>query len=120
MQTWEQQVASLSRQLTKVTSESEDAQRERQTLLDSLRASEQVRRPYQDSSESKSWMGTPLVGHALQLMLTEKSCTLHHCVVRGYCNTDRCSLGDVTLRLHSGSATVDAVWSATVYNQSDL
>ncbi len=42
MQAWEQQVASLSRQVAKVTSEQEDAQRERQTLLDSLRASEQV------------------------------------------------------------------------------
>ena len=71
MQTWEQQVASLSRQLTKVTSESEDAQRERQTLLDSLRASEQVRRLYQDSSQSRSYMGEVLVGHALRLLLTE-------------------------------------------------
>ncbi len=43
MQVWEQQVASLSRQLSKVTADMEDAGRERQTLLDSLRASEQVR-----------------------------------------------------------------------------
>jgi len=42
MQVWEQQVASLSRQLVKVTADMEDAGRERQTLLDSLRASEQV------------------------------------------------------------------------------
>ena len=42
MQVWEQQVASLSRQLAKVTADMEDAGRERQTLLDSLRASEQA------------------------------------------------------------------------------
>ncbi len=46
MQAWEQQVASLSRQVANVTSEQEDAQRERQILLDSLRASEQVRMSY--------------------------------------------------------------------------
>ena len=42
MQAWEQQVAVLSRQLSKVTADKEDADRERQALLDSLRASEQV------------------------------------------------------------------------------
>ena len=36
-------MAGLSRQLGKVTAEKEDAERERQTLLDSLRASEQVK-----------------------------------------------------------------------------
>ena len=51
MQAWEQQVASLSRQVAKVTSEQEDAQRERQTLLDSLRASEQVGRSHQEAQE---------------------------------------------------------------------
>ncbi|CAL5228386.1 g11509 [Coccomyxa viridis] len=43
LQAWEQQVASLSRQVANVTSEQEDAQRERQILLDSLRASEQAK-----------------------------------------------------------------------------
>ena len=43
LQAWEGQVAGLSRQLSKVTADKEDADRERQTLLDSLRASEQVR-----------------------------------------------------------------------------
>lgn len=52
MQAWEQQVASLSRQLAKVTSEVEDVQRERHILLDSLRASEQVRPPYQIGSQN--------------------------------------------------------------------
>ena len=42
-QAWEEQVAGLSRQLGKVTAEKEDAVRERQTLLDSLRVSEQVK-----------------------------------------------------------------------------
>lgn len=35
-------MAVLSRQLSKVTADKEDADRERQALLDSLRASEQV------------------------------------------------------------------------------
>ncbi len=55
MQAWEQQVASLSRHLTKVTCESEDAQRERQTMLDSLRASEQVKRPHQITRGEAEW-----------------------------------------------------------------
>ena len=36
-------MAGLSRQLGKVTAEKEDVERERQTLLDSLRASEHVK-----------------------------------------------------------------------------
>ena len=52
MQAWEQQVASLSRQLAKVTSEVEDFQRERHILLDSLRASEQV------GSTQSDWLST--------------------------------------------------------------
>lgn len=43
MQAWESQVAELSRQLSRAAADKDDADRERQSLLDNLRCSEQVR-----------------------------------------------------------------------------
>ena len=42
VQAWERQVAELSRQLSRAAADKDDAERERQSLLDALRNSEQV------------------------------------------------------------------------------
>ena len=41
-QAWERQVAELSRQVSRAAADKDDAERERQSLLDALRNSEQV------------------------------------------------------------------------------
>lgn len=43
MQAWERQVAELSRQVSRAAADKDDAERERLSLLDALRNSEQVR-----------------------------------------------------------------------------
>lgn len=42
VQAWERQVAELSRQLSRAAADKDDVERERQSLLDALRNSEQV------------------------------------------------------------------------------
>ena len=74
MQAWEQQVASLSRQVANVTSEQEDAQRERQILLDSLRASEQVRMSY------KTGLTRSAPDHSVMRLVSDSALLTIYCI----------------------------------------
>jgi hypothetical protein len=57
-QAWQRQVQELGRQLSKAAADAQDAERERASLLDSLRAAEQVPSfPAAAAAENHAWAG---------------------------------------------------------------